>query len=65
MSVNQIGHISVPPRFNVVDTSQEYLSLCLCKMAPLLYILAYEYVGDKSNFVSFDNLGVRISNKYP
>ena len=62
MSVNHIGQTSEPPKFSVVDTSQEYLSLCLCKMAPLLYILAYDYVGYKSNLVSFDNLGVRISN---
>jgi len=45
VSVNQIGHTS-PPKFKVVDTSQEYLSVCFSNFSPFSYNLAYDFVGD-------------------
>ena len=40
-----MGQMS-PPKFSVVDTSQEYLSVCFSSSAPFSYNLVYEYVGD-------------------
>ena len=50
-SIN-IGHGS-PPKLSVVDISQLNLSLCLRNTSPVLYILAYEYVGFNFNLVYF------------
>ena len=47
-----IGHGS-PPKLSVVDISQLNLSLCLRNTSPVLYILAYEYVGFNFNLVYF------------
>ena len=52
-----------PPRFNVVDISQEGQSLCLFNSSPFLYILEYEYVGINCSPVSLAITGSILTNR--
>ena len=47
---------------NVVDISQDGLSLCLFKIEPFSYTRAYEYVGIKLRFVCCFMIGITLIN---